>query len=376
MSFIDQLPDVEAVKVFDVRKAAAAALIDTQKKVNRPPTILSIRQGTREIKLCTLGNLSVVSGKAKSRKTFLTTMLTAAAISGGYIAESIRGTLPEGKRGILYLDTEQSEYDAQAAVKRALVLSGVEQDPLFKPAMIQDYTTEQRKELLEHYIHTTPELGLIVLDGVRDFVNSINDEVECKKFVDWLMMLRTKHYLHIICVIHENKVGGQIRGVLGTELQNKAETVISVEKVEGDNVSIVSARDTRGMPFEPFAVYYNEETKLPDIDHDYEIKPEKAKKGFQAPPKKKRLGDFTRAEHNQYLAEVFAYAERLSGRDLRANVSEVYSKYSDFYKKDAEAAAGFFLSAGILAGNQGEEKAGNKQNYWIHDEFKKEFSPF
>ena len=145
MKIADQLQDVEVGK-FDVRRAAEAALINTKKKVPKPPTCIALRQGLgKEIGICTLGNISLLAGKAKSRKTFLSSMVTAAAISGDYVSDTIRGMLPDGKQAILYLDTEQSEYHAQGAIKRALALAKVDDDPLFKPAMLRDFSTEERK---------------------------------------------------------------------------------------------------------------------------------------------------------------------------------------------------------------------------------------
>lgn len=374
-SIADQLPDAPKKAVFDVARAAAAALIDTSKKVKKPPTCVSIRQGFgKEIGICTLGNISVLSGKAKSRKTFLKSMLTASVISGDYIADSIRGMLPSGKMGVLDLDTEQSEYHAQASTKRTLKLAGVEDDPLFKPAMLRDYSTDQRKQIFEYYIKNTPEIGLVVIDGIRDLVESVNDEAECKKMVDWLMMLSTKYFCHIMVVIHENKVSNTIRGHLGTELQNKAETVISMEKVEGDQVSIVSARETRGIPFSPFAIYYNQDTGLPDIDHDYEIKPAKNKGGFTPAPKKNRLTDFTMSDHSSKLASIFSISERMRWKDVQANIIE---QYPNIAKEDVRRnGKNFLLENGYLDTNAGEEKNSANQYYWLTEKTKKQKSPF
>mgnify|MGYP007001916110 CR=1 FL=1 len=38
--------------------------------------------------------------------------------------------------------------------------------------------------------------------------------------------------IHIFTVLHENKIDNNVRGHIGTELQNKSETVISVRKQE------------------------------------------------------------------------------------------------------------------------------------------------
>lgn len=63
----------------------------------------------------TLGNFSASTGKAKSRKTFNVTALTAAALKNGEVLAYI-GEMPEDKRGVLYIDTEQSPYHCQRVI--------------------------------------------------------------------------------------------------------------------------------------------------------------------------------------------------------------------------------------------------------------------
>ena len=55
---------------------------------------------------------------------------------------------------------------------------------------------------------------------------------------------------HICSVLHENKTDTSLRGHLGTELQNKAETVISVSK-SGNDVKIIP-KFTRNEEFDGF----------------------------------------------------------------------------------------------------------------------------
>ena len=65
----------------------------------------------------TLGNISTIIGKAKSRKSFLINMMVATMLKGGEY-KGFNGCLPDDKRHILYFDTEQSKYHVQLAVKR------------------------------------------------------------------------------------------------------------------------------------------------------------------------------------------------------------------------------------------------------------------
>ena len=60
------------------------------------------------IPIGTFGNFSASIGKAKSKKTFNVSAMTAAALSGKKVL-TYEVNLPEGKNKILYVDTEQSK---------------------------------------------------------------------------------------------------------------------------------------------------------------------------------------------------------------------------------------------------------------------------
>ena len=65
----------------------ASAFIDTSTPVPSPPTVISIRESTRGgwQRLGTLGNFSVLTGKAKSKKTMFSMLMTAACVGNSTI---------------------------------------------------------------------------------------------------------------------------------------------------------------------------------------------------------------------------------------------------------------------------------------------------
>ena len=70
-----------------------------------PPQILWVGDCT----IATFGNFSASTGKAKSKKTFNITAMVAAAVNNSTVLK-YRASLPDGKRKILYFDTEQSRF--------------------------------------------------------------------------------------------------------------------------------------------------------------------------------------------------------------------------------------------------------------------------
>lgn len=354
---------------FDVAAACKKALINLKKKVPKPPICLAIRQGSEEIGICSMGDFSIAVGKAKSRKTSLVSLMTAALISNDYVCDTFRGLLPEDQRTVLYVDTEQSEYDAINVTSRATRLAGDGEFSNFIPAMLREYKTEHRKAMLEWYMQNIPNIGFVVIDGIRDLVKSVNNEDECIDMVDWIMTLSSKYRCHILCVIHENKVGGQVRGHLGTELQNKAQTIIGIAKPEDDeNISIVKVRESRHKPFKPFAIGFDEEAHLPTVNLDYEVN-EKSKSYKKTP--KKKLKDYEPSDHCRYLGQIFSYSIRMPWRDLIANIK---TEYPDILAKEAEKAAKWLVENDFLEKEE-DEKDSTKIFYTLSEKTKMANSP-
>ena len=79
-------------------------------------------------------------------------------------------------------------------------------------------------------IYRTENVGLVVIDGIRDMVYDINSSSESTKVISLLMTWTGERNIHIHTILHQNKGDEHARGHIGTELSNKAETVLQVEK--------------------------------------------------------------------------------------------------------------------------------------------------
>ena len=84
-----------------------------------PPEILWVNGST----IGTLGNFSASTGKAKSKKTFNISAIVAAALRNSEVLQ-YSAYLPQEKRKILYVDTEQSFYHCHKVLKRIMRLAG------------------------------------------------------------------------------------------------------------------------------------------------------------------------------------------------------------------------------------------------------------
>lgn len=86
---------------------------------------------------------------------------------------------------------------------------------------------------------------MIVIDGIADLLKSVNDEEASVDLVDELFRLAGIYKTCIVCVLHMTSSGQKLRGHLGSEIQRKAAGILSIEKEENSNISIVKAVKVR-----------------------------------------------------------------------------------------------------------------------------------
>ena len=173
--------------------------------------------------------LVAITGKAKSGKTFVTSMLMACCQSRDVLAFQRIGDEP---LRVLWYDTEQSDESTQDILKNR-VMRMVDGDvQLFDIFNVRGVAWKERRDLLREAV-TRCEPDLVIVDGIRDLVNDINDGVLAQEVMEELMHLATEHDCCIVCVLHQNKSGEDhnLRGWIGTELMNKAFEVYSCEKL-------------------------------------------------------------------------------------------------------------------------------------------------
>lgn len=240
-------------------------------KVNEPPICLSIVKNGKIAIFGTLGNFSVISGKPKSRKTFFVSAIVGATLKGKMYM-NIKPSFPKEKRKVIYIDTEQSPFHATRVLSRALKIAGLpidKQPDNFQYYTIKRFSPDVRLQLIDYLINKEKNVGLVVIDGIRDVVTSINDEREATKIATHLMKWIDEQNIHIVTVLHQNKGDNNVRGHLGSELENKAESILNIKKLEkpNDDFSSVEAKNMRDVTFDNFSFGINENGILYEIEN-------------------------------------------------------------------------------------------------------------
>lgn len=295
-----------------------ASRLSLSQTYEKAPEILKVHDSV----IGTLGNFSASIGKAKSKKTFNVSAIVAAALKNGTVLR-YAAELPDNKRKVLYVDTEQSPYHCLKVMKRILQLAGLPNDrdnENLEFLALRKYTPEQRIMIVEQAIYNTPNIGLVIIDGIRDMVYDINSPGESTRIISKLMQWTDEKQIHLHTILHQNKGDENARGHIGTELNNKAESVLLVEKCDGDN-SKVCALHIRAMDFEPFAFHINEDA-LPELTEGYRFESRKVGR-----PHKDRFDpgrDITEQQHRLALEGIFDSCEEYGYKELQEALIEHY----------------------------------------------------
>lgn len=320
-----------------------ACELDYDNPPEKPPTAL--RMGGEVVS--TLGNFIAIIGKAKSRKTFCLTSAAAAAL--GRESLNISGELPEGKKKVLYFDTEQGSYHVFKTFDRIKKQSSSRQN--LRVFQLREQSTEIRLQMIEEAIKTNEGVGIIFIDGIRDLIRDINNQDEATMITDWLLKWTSKLKICIVIVLHQNKNDSNARGHIGTEIINKAETTISIEKdAQNKDISIVKAEYTRNKEFEPFAFTINEDG-IPEL-----CEMEGGARKTITPE------SYDIEKHKGMLTEIFRFNTKRKSTELNKLIANLSGKY---YNHFGESKAREFKEWYVDNGYLNISDSGNRKSYTL-----------
>ena len=157
---------------------------------------------------------------------------------------------------VLHYDTEQSEAQLHKNLGKTLQRASLKTVPEFYHSLyLASLSRKDRlkliRESMDLFRHKHGGIHLVVIDGIADLIRSANDETESIAIVDELYRLAGIYNTCIICVLHFVPNGIKLRGHIGSELQRKAAGILSIEKDDNPEYSVVKALKVRdGSPLD------------------------------------------------------------------------------------------------------------------------------
>ena len=317
---------------------------------DNPPDASKSVVAVNGVPLGTQDNLfCITGGEGTGKSNYIAAILAGTLGTERLDAEQTLGleVTPNPKGlAVLHYDTEQSEAQLHKNLGKTLRRASLTSVPDFYHSLyLASLSRKDRlkliRESMDLFHHKHGGIHLVVIDGIADLIRSANDETESIAIVDELYRLAGIYNTCIICVLHFVPNGIKLRGHIGSELQRKAAGILSIEKDENPEFSVVKALKVRdGSPLDVPMTLFGWDKAL-DM-HVY--RGEKSKED-----KDKRKSN----ELHAVVREAFHSAPRLSYQQL----CDVLMKELEIKDRTAKKYIAYMKEQGILI----QDSQGNYQ---------------
>ena len=222
--------------------------------------------------------INVIQGKAGVHKSRLAETICAALLK---TPESNKDLLDFKtnmltRYAVCYVDTERNLSDQLPYSLQQIQLKAgynIQDNPYgFDYISLLEFGREERFDMLniylEHIRKQFPMHLFIVLDVITDCVFNFNDTKDSMKLIDMMNQSINRYDVTFLCLMHENPGStDKARGHLGTEILNKASTVLQIgfeKDAQNHNTDLIKVNFLKcrsSKKHEPFHVQYSDTEK-------------------------------------------------------------------------------------------------------------------
>ncbi len=326
-------------------------MLGIAKKVHRimqgtiefPPPILSIG----EQPVIYSNTINIIQGKSGTHKSRVAETICAALLRNDRFADDPIGLKVDSKKklAVAYVDTERNLNNQLPFALRTIIKNAnfsPANPPLnFMYTSLLEFPREERPELLNGYLNHVRQLSdrhlVVILDVITDCIQNFNNVNESMALVDTKNRMINNHDVTFLTIIHENPGAGfeKARGHLGTELFNKASTVMQVSfEKDGNNtrtdlIKLAFPKCRATAPPTPILLQYSKELKGLALADEDAVKTLEDAKRKKAPLT--AVGEFIEAhletevsakEFTEDLSNNFACSRRLIEQRLSELIAE------------------------------------------------------
>ncbi len=222
---------------------------DPARRIERPNPIYTLAGTT----ISTPGNLTAIYSQAKTGKSSLIGAMIGAAMTNPTAGHDTLGIIGPNYAGhaLLHFDTEQSPYDWQQLVRSALRRVGLDAPPKWlKSYNLTGLSAGDCRSFIEQAVKRAKKafggIHSIFIDGIADLVVDPNSPDECFPLVTRLQGMAIENNTAVVSILHMNpssdpQANQKGRGHLGSQLERKAESNITMEK-EGEVTKVWGVR--------------------------------------------------------------------------------------------------------------------------------------
>lgn len=272
-------------------------------------------------------SIAIIQGQSGVHKSGIAQSICACLIQSDTIQHPLLGfelSPTVSDVGVLYIDTERNLSDQLPyAMQKIVIQAGysiVNIPSNFNCISLLKTPRKQRLELantlLNYYTKQMNSHLVVVLDVSTDFLSDFNNVSDSMNLSDMMNQMINEHNVTFICVIHENPGSEKARGHYGTEISNKATTIMQVSECKYNmrpdptyELKFLKNRNTKRLPSMFFE--FNEESRnLVQLDKEI-VKAIIDSKNIKAHVE----------QVQKVMEQVFASVEEISRQDLLQKMS-------------------------------------------------------
>ena len=287
-------------------------VFDLQQPIPEQQIVLTVNEKI----VGSLGSMVVLTGKPKARKsTFLHFILASAITHRSYYG--IQCKLPDAKKTIVLIDTEQSNFELYNSIGRLSKLTGIPIHELnnynFIVYSARKLDASEIRLMVNEILQKIPNIGILAIDGAIDLINDINDVKESKNIIQNIKFWIDTYSILFITIIHQNKSTNFSLGHLGSFASRFAQSELSIEKNDDGSSTMKS-------------VYLRSDDNFADI----EIEWDETNKIYIE--KHKNSIDWITVEHESIINKIFANKDIYKYNELVPILAKQYLKSEYFVK--------------------------------------------
>ena len=247
-------PDIEtAAAKAEQESSWKSCIVDLTKEIAKPTPVLRDPRDNSSL-WATEGNLIMVAGEAKARKTFNVKMLVYI-----YLQQNAEGSC-------IWVDTEQSEYHIGLAFKAIQEVMNWEPRKNHPRLTMVSFLGLPKKERLNMLKEMMSEVnpGLLVIDNIGHLVTNINDPEQSDTLVTMFDKFKKENpHSVILGVLHTNEGSSKLstdpkmRGHVGSDMEQYAETIFKVTRVDS-KVSKVAIKSRNALAQESYQFFVDD----------------------------------------------------------------------------------------------------------------------
>jgi hypothetical protein len=282
-------------------------------------------------KVLTERNITIISGKPKSRKSVVAHSIIMAATSGHPVL-GIECNINKIDDVIL-IDTEQNKHDLHTSLCRMKSLVNLDLFPVnLKVYSFRELNAEQIKQSIELMLNQNSKIKLIVIDGMLDLIFNMNDVIEVKHTIDFIKRLLTNFPISIVGVLHQSRATNFTIGHIGAFMDRFAQSIIDVTKLEDGSSEIKSNMMRSDADFKAYTFYWNY------IQNNYSVNWMESTELVL-----NKVTDYSEHQHKEKLNKIFNVKDAYLYKDILKSMEREYQKSNHWCKNLTEHLFGINL---------------------------------